>query len=81
MQMNGVDYSLIKTIVEDCIRKYAGSITKKILSEQKNQQSLTDQLKAIRIGESFTFITSNGDLYEAELKFKKNINKQKNKGN
>lgn len=76
-----MDYSLIKTIVEDCVRKYASSITKKVLSEQKNIAISDDQLRAIRIGESFTFITSNGDLYEAELKFKKNINKTAKKGN
>lgn len=79
-QVSGIDYSLIKTIVEECIRKYAGSITKKILSEQKSQSN-EDALRAIKIGENFTFITSNGDLYEAELKFKKNINKNTKKGN
>ena len=72
----GVDYSLIKSIVEECMRKYASSITKKVLAEQKNfASSAEEKLKAIRIGESFSFITSNGDLYEAELKFKKNLKK------
>lgn len=70
----GVDYSLIKTIVEDCMRKYAGSIVKKVLTESKG--STEDSLKAIKIGDKFSFITSNGDLYEAELKFKKNVNKK-----
>lgn len=76
---NGVDYSLIKTIVEECVRKYTSSIIKKVLTEQKS--ATNNELKAIRIGEGFTFITSNGDLYEAELKFKKNINDKVKKGN
>ena len=81
VQASGIDYSLIKTIVEDCVRKYAATITKKVISEQKSMQSSENALKAIKIGENFTFITSNGDLYEAELKFKKNLNKQVKKGN
>lgn len=71
-----IDYSLIKTIVEDCIRKYSSSIVKNIVNESKRLVSNDDELKAIKIGESFKFITSNGDLYEAELKFKKNIKKE-----
>lgn len=72
--VSNVDYSLIKTIVEDCMRKYAASITKKILTESVGSGG--DALKAIRIGDKFSFITSSGDLYEAELKFKKNVNKK-----
>ena len=71
-----VDYSLIKTIVEDCMKKYAGAIVKKVLNENVNIKG-EDTLKGIRIGETFSFITSGGDLYEAELKFKKNISKKK----
>lgn len=71
-----VDYSLIKTIVEDCMKKYAGAIVKKVLNENVNGGG-GDTLRGIRIGDTFSFITSSGDLYEAELKFKKNINKKK----
>ena len=70
-----VDYSMIKMIVEECMRKYVGSLKKTILNESKNYIS-TDELKAMKIGDKFSFITKNGDLYEAELKFIKNLNKK-----
>ena len=70
-----VDYSMIKKIVEECMRKYDGSLKKTILNESKNNIS-TDELKAMKIGDKFSFITKNGDLYEAELKFIKNLNKK-----
>lgn len=70
-----VDYSMIKMIVEECMRKYVGSLKKTILNESKNNIS-TDELKAMKIGDKFSFITKNGDLYEAELKFIKNLNKK-----
>lgn len=69
-----IDYSLIKTIVESAVKKYVGAYTKKILSEGVNSRG-GSELKAIRLGESFNFITNDGDLYEAKLVFKKNIKK------
>ena len=71
----GIDYSLIKTIVESAVKKYVGAYTKKILSEGVGSKSGGSELKAIRLGESFNFITNDGDLYEAKLVFKKNIKK------
>ena len=73
-----VDYSMIKMIVEDCMRKYTSALKKSILNESKDQS--TDTLQAMKIGDKFSFITKNGDLYEAELKFVKNI-KSKKSGN
>lgn len=69
-----IDYSLIKTIVESAVKKYVGAYTKKILSEGVSSRG-GSELKAIRLGESFNFITNDGDLYEAKLVFKKNIKK------
>lgn len=66
-----IDYSLIKSIVEECVRKYTGALSKKILKESKENSS---ELKAMKVGNKFSFITENGDVYEATLKFKKNIN-------
>ena len=68
-----IDYSMIKMIVEDCMKKYTSALKKSILNESKNSD---DSLKAMKIGDKFSFITKNGDLYEAELKFVKNINKK-----
>lgn len=73
---SNVDYSMIKMIVEECIRKYVGSLKKSILNESKNVNN-TDTLQALKIGDKFSFITKNGDLYEAELKFVKNLNNKK----
>lgn len=71
-----IDYSLIKMIVEDCIKKYTSSLKKSMLNESKiNEQN--GELKAMKIGDKFSFITKNGDLYEAKLEFKGNINKKK----
>lgn len=66
-----VDYSMIKMIVEDCMKKYVSSIKKTIINESKNSN---DELQALKIGNKFSFITKNGDLFEAELKFIKNLN-------
>ena len=71
---SNVDYSLIKSIVENAVKKYVGGYTKKLLEEGKKTQ-VNDPVKAIKIGDKFSFITENGDIYEAKLVFKKNINK------
>ena len=72
---SNIDYSMIKIIVEECMRKYVGSLKKTILNESKLNSS--DELQAMKIGDRFSFITKNGDLYEAELKFIKNLNNKK----
>ena len=73
-----IDYSMIKMIVEECVRKYTSALKKSILNESKivNENST---LKAMKIGDKFTFVTDNGDLYEAKLTFVKNINKKAEK--
>lgn len=73
VQQPNIDYSMIKMIVEDCMKKYTSALKKSILNESKTNN---DNIKAMKIGDKFSFITNNGDLYEAELKFIKNINKK-----
>lgn len=74
-----VDYSMIKMIVEDCLRKQLSSIKKTIISEGiGNQNNNLGELKAMKIGNKFSFITENGDVYEAKLKFIKNIKSGEN---
>ena len=70
----GVDYSLIRMIVEDAVKKSMASLSKKMLTESK--KNLNEQVKIINIGDKFSFVTDNGDLYEAKLVFKKNIKKK-----
>ena len=72
--VSGVDYSLIKTIVEDCLRKSMASLKKSMLNESVNNDN---QLAVMKIGESFKFVTSNGNIYEAKLVKKGNINEKK----
>lgn len=62
-----VDYSMIKMIVEDCMRKYTSALKKQIITENKASQE-NGTLQAMKIGNKFSFIDSKGNLYEATLK-------------
>lgn len=72
----GIDYELVKGIVEGAVKKYVGAYTKKLISEGKQNDGST--LKGIQLkGDKFVFITESGDVYEAKLEYKKNINEKK----
>ena len=70
-----VDYPMIRTIVEDVVRKYASSLNKKIISEGKENKNV---LNTFSIGKTFKFLDSKGNIYEATLKKIGNINNKKN---
>ena len=76
-----IDYSLLRTIINEAVqenvKKYVSAMTKKLMNESvKNEGTV----QAVKIGDKFSFITENGDVYEATLKFKTNLNEQtKNK--
>ena len=77
-QTNGVDYSLIKTIIEDTVKKYANALNKKIINENKTTaKGNIKNLKSMKIGDKFSFIAENGDIYEAKLTFNSNIKNNK----
>lgn len=65
---NADDLNLEKTIMR-CLNKYF-----------KSDSSQENVIKAIKLSDKFTFITDNGDIYEARLKFIKNINDIKKGG-
>lgn len=67
-----IDYSLIKTIVEDCMRKNLTSIKKSLLSEGVTSQN--NDLALMKIGDNFKFVTKKGDIYEAKLVKIANVN-------
>lgn len=67
-----IDYSLIKMIVEESVKKYMNAYTKKIINESANKGG-SNPINTIQMGEKFNFVTKNGDLYEAQLKFVKNL--------
>lgn len=75
MSTAGIDYPMIRTIVEEIVRKYAGSITKKVLSESK--QSGASELNTLMIGKKFKFLANNGDIYECTMRKVSNINSKK----
>lgn len=72
---SNVDYSLINKIINETVKKYAKLTKKQMLDEQKESDG--SMLKAMKIGNKFSFITENGDVYEAKLVKKGNINKMK----
>lgn len=71
----GVDYPMIRTIVEEIVRKYAGSITKKVLSESKGGNAGT--VNTMMLGEKFKFLTDEGDIYECTMKRIGNVKDRK----
>lgn len=67
----GIDYPTIRAIVEEIVRKYTGSLQKKMLTENKQQ---LNELGSIVIGKSFKFLDKAGNIYEAKLTKVGNIN-------
>ena len=67
-----IDYPMIRTIVEDIVRKYAQSLNKKIMNEGKG-----NELNTLTLGNSFKFLAKNGDIYEAKLTKIGNIKQKK----
>lgn len=70
-----IDYPMIRTIVEEIVRKYAVSLNKKIISEGKQTQS-APTVNTIALGESFKFLDSEGNIYECKMVKKGNIKKK-----
>ena len=73
-QVQGIDYPMIRTIVEDIVRKYTSSLSKKMLSESKGS---VNELTTMMLGKSFKFLDRQGNIYEATLKKIGNINNKK----
>jgi hypothetical protein len=67
---NGIDYTIIKAIVEECVKRNLEGIKESILSESA--------LKTVRLGgnNKIQLVDSKGNLYESTLTFKKNISKK-----
>lgn len=73
---SSIDYSMIKMIVEDCMKKYTSALKKSLLNESKTSVN-ENNLQAMKIGDKFSFIDNEGNLYEAKMTFVKNINTKK----
>lgn len=70
-----IDYPMIRTIVEDIVRKYTSSLSKKMLNESSNGK--LNELTTFTVGKSFKFLDKQGNIYEATLKKIGNINNKK----
>lgn len=75
-QSNNVDYSLIKTIVEDCMRKSLSSIKKSLINENTTLNENND-LALLKIGNGFKFVDKSGNIYEAKLNKIGNVHDKK----
>lgn len=84
-QSNGnlIDYSLLRTIINEAVqenvKKYISALSKKLISEGVNPGISSDTVQAVKLGKNFSFITENGDVYEATLAYKTNLNSKKDK--
>jgi hypothetical protein len=68
----GIDYPMIRTIVEEVVKRYAVSLNKRI-NESKGGNDV-NEINTISLGKSFKFLAKNGDLYECTMKKIGNIN-------
>jgi hypothetical protein len=75
-QQVSIDYNAIRVIVDESVKKYMTALKKSLLSEGKENITKTDTVKYMVIGDKLQLLTDDGDLYEAELKFKKNVKKK-----
>lgn len=69
----GVDYPMIRTIVEDIVRKYAQSLKKNLVTEGVGGA----EVNTIALGKTFKFLDSKGNIYECTMKKVGNINNKK----
>ena len=70
--IGGVDYPMIRTIVEDIVRKYAQSLKKNLVTESAGSA----EINTIALGKTFKFLDSKGNIYECSMKKVGNINKK-----
>ena len=75
---NAVDYTIIKDIVEGVVKRYTSALKKQLLSESASKSAdNSPSLKGIVLGDSFQFVDSEGNIYEAQLKYKNTIKKKR----
>ena len=74
VQNQGVDYPMIRTIVEETVRKYTASLKKSLMTESKQSSGEIDTLV---LGKGFKFLDKQGNLYECTFKKISNINDRK----
>lgn len=68
---SNVDYSLIRMIIEETMKKYMGQLKKNLLSESNHGSGLQLMTKQ---GNTFRFVTEDGKIFEGKMTYKGNIN-------
>lgn len=66
---SSVDYSLIKQIVEDVVSKKIGVLKKNLLTEGVSGSN-SPQVSFVRLGDTFTFLDSDDNVYECKMIYK-----------
>lgn len=75
---SGIDYEMIKLIVENAVEKKLDSLKKTLLTESQSTGS-GSTLKAMKLGEKFLFLDESGNVFECQMKYVgKNKKKPKN---
>ena len=69
----GIDYPMIRTIVEDIVRKYTQSLKKNLVTEGTGNA----EVNTIALGKTFKFLDNKGNIYECTMKKVGNINNKK----
>ena len=67
-----IDYPMIRTIVEEIVRKYTSSLGKKMLNENKQ-----GEINTIAFGKTFKFLDNAGNIYECKMKKIGNVHDKK----
>ena len=79
-QVGGVDYSLLKTIINEAVqenvKKYMSALSKKLISEGVGGKG--NEIQAIKIGKKLSIITENGDIYSSSLQKMGNVRDKMN---
>ena len=70
---SSVDYPMIRTIVEEVVKRYAVSLNKRINEGKEN----VSEINTISLGKTFKFLDSKGNIYECVMKKVGNINNKR----
>lgn len=75
VQQQGIDYSLIRMMIDESIKKYTSQLKKTIINESKEKNNGGLQMMT-KQGNTFRFITEDGKIYEAKMTYKGNLNEK-----
>lgn len=72
---SSIDYSLIRMMIEESMKKYISQLKKSLISESKSNNGGGLQMMT-KQGNKFRFVTEDGKIFEANLVYKGNINEK-----